>query len=119
MYHLGYILALCPLSLSSPTPPIYTFSKLPNQNNTPPNPTFTPKCCPKLHATQYKYFGENTVHTNKCVLSTVQAAMTAATLPAANSVCTATCPKNTPHPAPFPSVRRARRSSSSVVADVQ
>lgn len=95
-----------------PPPPIYTLSKLPNQKNTPPNPTFTPKCCPKLHATQYKYFGENTVHTNKCVLSTAQAAITAATLPAANTVCTATCPKNTPHPPPL-------RSSNIVVADVQ
>lgn len=44
--------------------------------------------------------------------------MTAATLPAANTVCTATCPKNTPHPVPLPSLR-ARRSSSMVVADVQ
>lgn len=114
MYYLSYITS----TLFHTLPPIYTLSKLPNQNNTPPNPTFTPKCCPKLHATQYRYFGENTVHTNKCVLSTAQAAMTAATLPAANTVCTATCPKNTPHPAPLPSAR-ALRSSSMVVADVQ
>lgn len=61
-------------------------AQVPIQNNKPPKATLINKCCPKLHAMQYKYFGENTVQMNKCVLSAVHAAMTNATLIATKTV---------------------------------
>ena len=67
------------------------YESVPNQYKSPPRPKLIPKCMPKLHATQYRYLGENTVHTNKCVRSAVQAAMTATALAAANTVSRLAC----------------------------
>ena len=49
------------------------------------------RCCPMLHAILYKYFGENTVQMNKCVLKAVHASMTKNTLLAANPVNSDKC----------------------------
>lgn len=81
-------------------PTKYRYNLLPNQYNTPPNPTLTPKCIPTPHPTAYRYFGENTVQTNRCVLSTVQAAITPSTLAATNTVRQATYCSHTPPPSP-------------------
>jgi hypothetical protein len=48
--------------------------------------TWTRRCCTKLQAMQYKYLGENTVQMNRCVLNSVQAAMTATTLAVVKTV---------------------------------
>ena len=37
-------------------------------------------CWPMLHAMLYRYFGEKTVHMNKCVLNAVHASITNRTL---------------------------------------
>src|SRR6266536_5059655 len=41
-----------------------------------PPKTFTSKCCPRHHTMVYKYLGENTVHMNRCVRSTIHATIT-------------------------------------------
>ena len=49
------------------------------------------RCCPKLQAIIYRYFGENTVQMNKCVLKAVQASITDRTLKAKNAVISDRC----------------------------
>lgn len=101
-----------PSSLTSPLPYKY-FS--PNQNNKLPNPTLTTKCCPKLHAILYKYFGLNTVQINKCVLSTVQAPMTNTNAHVTNTVKSAKCLPSTP----FSPLRAFKFNNMRFVAEAQ
>lgn len=49
---------------------------VPIQNKALPNTILTQRCCPRLHAMLYRYFGEKTVQMNKCVLNIVHARMT-------------------------------------------
>jgi len=53
----------------------YWYSE-PSQKSRLPNPTFMQRCCPRLHAVLYKYFGEKTVQMKRCVRKSVQAPMT-------------------------------------------
>lgn len=84
--------SMLPCCVSSPLYIAITSSDLPfhcsepSQYSNPPSPTLTARCCPKLHAMQYKYLGENTVQINRCVRRAVHAAMTNATLAAVNTV---------------------------------
>ena len=80
-----YNIGICP----SP-PSLYEYF-VPIQYNKLPTPTLTTKCCPKLQAILYKYFGEKTVQINKCVLSNVQAAITKNRLLVTNTVRSARC----------------------------
>lgn len=92
---------------------VYLIYREPSQNNAPPNATFRPRCMPRLHAMLYRYFGENTVQMKRCVLSAVQATMTATRLAAVNTVSRPTCCFHASHcpsssPTPFPSLPFSR-----------
>lgn len=62
-----------------------------NQKRRLPLVTLTQKCCPMLQAMLYRYFGENTVHIKRCVLSTVHASITDMILAALNAVSNDRC----------------------------
>lgn len=68
--------------------PVYHVS---NQKRRLPPTTFTQRCCPRLQAMLYRYFGENTVHMKRCVLNTVHATITAMMLAALNAVSNDRC----------------------------
>ena len=87
---------------------------VPNQNSKLPHTTLTPKCCPKLQAMLYKYFGLKTVQIKRCVLKSVQAAITNAKLAVTNTVNRLKCFSNTSF-SPFFFSRRSMR----FVAEVQ
>ena len=49
-------------------------------SNNVQSPTLMIRCCPIAHAMLYKYLGEKTVQTKRCVLSNVHASITKAEL---------------------------------------
>ena len=55
------------------------------------------RCCPRLHAILYKYFGENTVQMNRCVLNAVHASITDDMLLAVKNVWSDKCCTQSPN----------------------